>query len=327
MLLIIGGIVGAVVFFYFYGKHSENYQKYEKPRKWLMKSRDVFNGLQKRFYKCGYPITDYLEALSNAYNNGLKKLSDKELNFYLSYPKKYKYDEKTKHIIVNDVDLGLANECVLFDKMGSNFWTDKDKNFVSDNVYEKLLGKEFYINSFEINSDYTGILGEYASINDDDSSCKNRLTKVIDRDFKNIESESKKYLDLIGKNNLSSEVNILLENLSKEDDFNKMKDLVKGFSDKARNEYFNKKEEKEFLSDMKDENVFGRLYGKGIEHPRDTEITKIDNDSLEFSRDQSKSMQLSDMYYNQVSLEKKYANILSDIELRYNMNEKTKERV
>lgn len=324
-------------------KMEGNDNSYEKTREWLIKSRDVFNDITLRFNKCGYPITDYLEALFNAYEKGLKPLNNTELNFYLSYPKKYEVIKN--HLFVNNVDLGLASECVLFNEgitrkgiSPVNIWDGSNYAHGKDFCYKNLLGEKFFIKNYIINENYTGIMGEIDARTGSEQNCKDRLYKEVKEDYKNLEKESKKYYDtFVKKYGISPECQDLINDLIVCHDLSECQEKINKFSESARNEYkeINKEYIDTFNADLSKNSskVFNRHYNKGINHSRTTDICALseqDAERMNLDKELVKDnvvnvRNLNILGCSNVNLEKKYANILVGVEKHYNIeNEKVR---
>ena len=337
MPIIIIGAICFIMYCYHVGNPNNRYNSYEKPRKWLLKTRELFNELTNRLYKSAYPVSYYMKALKEAYDRGMPKLSDDELNFYLSYPTRFEFT-KNFDIIVNGVNFGNANNCCLFDKLGSNF-ADK---------FNELLGDTFYVKNFVINTDYTGIMGEIDAKSGTEENCRDRLYKQTKKQYENIEKESTEFQESM-KGLLSKEVIDVIDKMGTCEKSDDAKIYLDEFSKKAQETYFKahpeyaEKFKKEYDIKAKDEfttynNVYNKFYDSFTLETcksRTIEICALDDDnvatisnidtndkSISVSADTTKVLKTSDMCYSNETLENRYANILKDIELRYDMNEK-----
>ena len=231
--------------------------------------KDEFNAYTKRFYKCAYPYTDYLLALGLAQEKGYStNLTDEQINFYLSYPKKYEFKERGNSgnydLYVNGFNLGPANECYLL--VGKQYLIDEPK------IYNKKINKflenglkTFYIDKYVIDTDFTTI-GD--SEENNEMAFRNNYTfesedKARKAAFVNIENESNEALKDCS-NLITKELNSFIDKLQEKDYSTKeMEELYEENNKKWRNDYFSKYTDiskEEFYKDYEHPNIWLRIY-------------------------------------------------------------------
>ena len=108
-IVVVAGIYGLVTAKM---KFDEKYY----PKKIFQAAKDNFERVNKKFYKYFVPCIYDMRALHEAYEKGLSKLNETELNYYFSYPKTYELDDYD-NLIVNNVNLGPAKKCCLLQIM------------------------------------------------------------------------------------------------------------------------------------------------------------------------------------------------------------------
>lgn len=260
------------------------------------------NKFSKKFYKYGLPILIYIRALGFAYKNGLEKLSDDEVNYFLSYPKrcnfltdskfdKYespdpyheshydrydggkgtefwkKWDDICKtHILVNNVDLGRPIKHPLF------------KNGVYDARNKKAeVGSLFFIKEFGIvpmDNFFMTLKKVEMSID------PKQFDKLLDKDYNDITNE---YSNLY-----TNEVKELLNKLNDDNlSIADSKKLIEDFSKKAVENYKNSKDN---LKEMNANNTYYKGYNIYFDSLYDERKLKLTNDIKDSDFDEIKKM-------------------------------------
>ena len=249
----------------------------------LQTCKNMFNSFQKRFIKCAYPYTDYLLALMDAQVKGIvSDLTEEQINFFLSYPKKYEFkkldgqhsfvftDGRIRHfdnyeLIVNGINLGRAEKCRLLlskihnvnEKQPQIFDEERVKNFTD------TMESVFFIDDYIINVDYSFMETEHNAIEEFEKRNDLFDEKLIKKIYSNIENESNEALKDC-KPLITKGLTDFIDKLQEKDySIKEMKELYEENNKKWRKEYFDKYTNQsceEYFKDYKDPNIFYRLY-------------------------------------------------------------------
>lgn len=211
---------------------------------------DAHCKVEKAFILNYLPFIDYLKCLDLYYKKGGKKLTDTELNYFLSYPK-HIYLDNNDDVICNGVNIGSIKEgkkvvtrgdgagcfdlnkieCPLFspDKKQRELLPNKhlcetDNNSIPFTAFINSCKGNMIINEYKYCHDFTAIAGEG---DDNDTLDADKLDKLvrghkqilenINRDvFNEYEEKYNENKELIDKY-LSKELKELYSDFNKED--------------------------------------------------------------------------------------------------------------
>lgn len=267
IICIIGGLKSFIDRDTKWGNHA-------RAARWLQKGKDLFDTATKRFLKAGYPYAQYIEAFAFAKKKGYIKrdLSEEEMNFYLSYPKRFQitnYDVKyIEHITsnsfkaddaiisVNGICLGKLAECPIF------IQNDLVRSF-SKNHLLWSAGNDLYIDDYVINSDYTHIISEEGARKSSEEELK-RVYGNHEKAYKKIEKEAKEYLEN-GKEYITKDLQTFLDDIKNHDyTLQELKDLYTKNNKKWQDQYFKIDTETRdhFFEAYKDDNRYDFIYSK-----------------------------------------------------------------
>lgn len=314
----------------------------QKVKERLQIEKDMFNNFTKRFLKCAYPYTDYLLALGMAQNKGFSQnITTEQINFYLSYPKKYELKEITGvkdkyYLYVNGLNLGPAEKCWLIN--WKQFNEDSQNNPRNDKKIIDRNIKTFFIDKYVIGRNFS-FLGNENNTTEHvkgNSKFEDNLTYMA---FQNIENESNENLKDC-ETLITKELQEFIDKLQEKDySIKEMEELYEENNKKWQEEYFNKytdKSKEEYFNTNNEHIVYQRDYEddgnylnvlyrpSGGENIYFNAGAYEDKSTMEEYRQEVKNKNVKEMgndNYTNVYWDEKYANAIKDIELKYDLKE------